>query len=140
MNELLPKKIIKGICKLISQRERDSLGDEKVKPKSYRYWCFTCKRKVQAEDVIREQVQLKREPTTIQSLKGENEPKRGRQIIICPFCNTKIRRNYKVWCPYCQRIVKASELILHRTIDGEIIHLCPYCRLEKTPKKEKPIP
>ncbi|MFQ5820369.1 MAG: hypothetical protein ACE5I5_10310 [Candidatus Heimdallarchaeota archaeon] len=116
------------------------MGDEKVKPKSYSYWCFTCKRKVRAEDVIREQAQLKREPATTQSFEGENKPKKGRQIIICPYCGTKIRRNYKVWCLYCQRIVKASELILHRTIDGRIVRICRFCGLEKTFRKEKPVP
>jgi len=140
MDELLPKKIIIGKLKVISQIGRDFLGDEKEKPKSYSYWCFTCKRKVRAEDVIREQVQPKREQTTKQSLKEESVPKKGRYIIKCPFCGTKIRRNYKVWCNFCKRIVKASELILHRTIDGGIIHQCPYCRLEKTPRKEKPVP
>ncbi len=139
MDEVLPKKIIIGKRELISNRGRDSLGDEKVKPKSYSYWCFTCKRKVRANDIIREQVQLKREPSTTRNFEGESEPLKGRYIVICPFCGTKIRRNYKVWCNFCKRIVKASELVLHRTIDGRNIHLCPYCRLERTPKKEKPV-
>ena len=96
-------------------------------PHSYSYYCFKCKRKISADDVIRD----------IDTNRKENDQKSTKQGSnysppICPICKTRIKRNYKVWCSFCERIVKSSDLIRHRTLDGNEIRLCPHCGWDKT--------
>jgi len=110
------------------------LSDEQVKPHRYSYWCFKCKRKVPADEIIREMLKAEKEYSEKSS---ENEIKRT--IPVCPYCETRIKRNYKVWCNYCERTVKASELILHRTLLGKTIHLCPYCGFDRATKEKKDV-
>ena len=109
------------------------MGDEQERRQSYRYWCFNCKRRVSTEDIIRKLL-----AEGERSKDSASTTEKGYLAPYCPYCGAQIKRNYKIWCPYCQRTAKASELILHRTLDNRIIRLCPHCGLDRPKKPEYP--
>ena len=111
------------------------MSDEPERSPRYSYWCFKCKRKIPAAEI-------KREPFvgTKENSESSVDSENIRTVPVCPYCDTRIKRNYKVWCNYCERTVKASELILHRTLLGDITHLCPHCGSDKPIKEKKADP
>lgn len=56
----------------------------------------------------------------------------GGSTYVCEKHKPRKKRNYTLWCPWCERRYKKEEQIINRTLDGKKVRLCPFCRLLRT--------